>query len=1164
MMKINRFSFRSVVALTAISIFALFMNLPVHASDYTYDSFKKYDQSWNYGRGFSDPALTTDAADGGTVAWAEAYLLDGYVNSYHATKDNYWLDKIVDQTDRLLVNASSLGGTAKGWPSLYSYPMLDNKDFKFAGALGGATEMVLNGGFETASGGVPNNWTRTGGASDVYLSTTEKFAGNQAIAVKYNGSGTPKLTQTITLVPNQEYTLSYYAKTNGYQTGAILSAVDTATGTVIVNSRVTDMEPVVYHPNWERYAYNFTAPTSGSVRLEIALTSNQDTSWIAYFDQISVLASYASAAATIIQNPSFETVNGSDSTLPQSWSRWQGSPATAYRSTLVTDGYDGTASAVIKANGTSWQTLEQTIAYSPNTEYTVKFFAKNNMSSAVGKADIIDENNTTYGSITFQNNAWSAYNFTFTAPSSAGHTLKLRLLQNDYTNNKWITIYDNVNVYPVRQTTPASWELVNGNATLAYRTNQHSPNLNVPWGVVVSNGSTLSPYFTQRLMGFAPGIKHGLSVTAKALNGSTGRVTVYNETTGTEIAHKDFTNNEFQSFVLGFTAPSNASDIVTIRIGLADNVNGHGAVYSNVNAGEYGFYMVHEGMIMNPILNFVKLVQNDASLHTTYLSKANTYKTFITDNLYNKWEPYWQDIDASSGIYKQTNSNVGQSNPGRSLPNNQYLSYAGSLYLLYDVTSDSTYLNRANKMATAFKNKLSTNASGGYQWNYWSNHGSWDNNFWFDNASVYTFVDDLTHSAVALTGAIEAYRHGQVFSQTDMVKFSKTLTDVMWNGSTSPYLISHSLDTTGTYPIHYHSWTPYAGFWGMLAEVNASMKPIISGIVKDPKQSVYFPLTGTVALRWANEHTLLNQGFEYSNPMDTTLPLYWQRWQSTSATAYIDTANSRSGKAGMTVKTNPAAGWQVLEQIVADYEPNTDYTLTFYAKNNATAAKGRVDIVTDTSSSLLATVNFDNGTWTKYTATFRTPAANTEKLKIRLYHQNYAVSGGISYFDDVSLTPSLFHSAIPNGGFEFTELSDHTLPKWWSRGATTAEGSVVVAPAFNYRGSQSLKLETSPAHGVQELMYSWYGYKPSGSYTLKFSASLGAGSTTGGKVIIKDMTAGTNLTSITFTDTGQFYDYSTVFTAPTSFDHELMIIIQHDNPAASGGVIYVDELGITL
>jgi len=1162
-MKINGPKLRIVLALTAISTMMLFLTFPVRASDYTYDSFKKYDQSWNYGRGFSDPALTADAADGGTVAWAQAYLLNGYINSYHVSKDNYWLDKIVDQTDRLLVNASTLGGSAKGWPSLYAYPMLANRDFKFAGAASGATEMVLNGGFETASGGVPDNWTRTGGAADVYVSTTDKFAGNQAIAIKYNGVGTPKLTQTITVAANQEYTLSYYAKTNSYQSGAILRAVDPATGTIIANSRVTDMEPVVYHPNWERYAYNFIAPSSGSVRLEIALTSYQDTSWIAYFDQISLMAASLSTAATIVQNPSFESVNGSDATLPQSWSRWQGSTTTAYRSTLVTDGYDGTASAVIKANGTSWQTLEQTIAYAPNTAYTVKFFAKNNMSSAVGRVDVIDENNVTYGSITFQNIAWSAYNFTFNAPA-AGHTLKLRLLQNDYANNKWITIYDTVNVYPVQQTSSASWELVNGNSTIAYRTNQHSPNSNMPWGVVVSNSSSQSPYFKQRLLGYAAGTKHGLSATAKALSGSTGRVTIYNETIGAEIAHQDFSNNEFQSFVLDFTTPSNASDIVTIRIGLADNVNGHSAVYSNVNVGEYGFYMVHEGMIMNPILNFVKLVQNDSSLHTAYLSKANAYKTFIVDNLYSKWEPNWQEIDASSGIYKQTNSNVGQSNPGRSLANNQYLSYAGSLYLLYDVTSDSTYLNRANKMVAAFKNKLSTNASGGYQWNYWSNHGSWDNNFWFDDASVYSFVDDLTHSAVALTGPIEAYRHGQVFTQSDMVKFSKTFTDVMWNGSASPYLISHSLNTTGAYPIHYHSWTPYAGFWGMLAEVNASIKNILSGIVKDPKQSAYFPLTGTVALRWANENTMLNQGFEYANPADSTLPLYWQRWQSTSATAYIDTANFRSGGAGMTVKTNPAAGWQVLEQSVADYEPNTDYTLTFYAKNNATAAKGRVDIVTDSTSTLLATVNFDSGTWTKYTATFRTPAATTEKLKIRLYHQDYAVSGGISYFDDVSLTPSLFHSAIPNGGFEYTELSDATLPKWWSRGATTLEGNVVVAPAYNYRGTQSLKLETSPASGVQELLYSWYGYKPSGNYTLKFSAALGAGSTTGGKVIVRDETAGTNLATVTFTATGQFYDYSTTFTAPSSYDHELRVIIQHDNPAASGGVIYVDELGITL
>ncbi len=72
--------------------------------------FKDYDNSINEGRGHSE------SADSGRLAWGEAAILHNYVMMYEATKDTYWLDKIVEHVDRFLPLMDDFNGDGYlGW-----------------------------------------------------------------------------------------------------------------------------------------------------------------------------------------------------------------------------------------------------------------------------------------------------------------------------------------------------------------------------------------------------------------------------------------------------------------------------------------------------------------------------------------------------------------------------------------------------------------------------------------------------------------------------------------------------------------------------------------------------------------------------------------------------------------------------------------------------------------------------------------------------------------------------------------------------------------------------------------------------------------------------------------------------------------------------------------
>ena len=90
----------------------------------------------------------------------------------------------------------------------------------------------------------------------------------------------------------------------------------------------------------------------------------------------------------------------------------------------------------------------------------------------------------------------------------------------------------------------------------------------------------------------------------------------------------------------------------------------------------------------------------------------------------------------------------------------------------------------------------------------------------------------------------------------------------------------------------------------------------------------------SIVVEWSRNKTV-NIGFEAVDPDDGSLPSQWLRFDAGSSNVYLDDTDSYSGKYAAAVKTN-GTNWLGLEQKLDEYEPNTEYTVTFYGKTDGT------------------------------------------------------------------------------------------------------------------------------------------------------------------------------------------------------------------------------------
>jgi len=541
-------------------------------------------------------------------------------------------------------------------------------------------------------------------------------------------------------------------------------------------------------------------------------------------------------------------------------------------------------------------------------------------------------------------------------------------------------------------------------STTAFRTNAageyiSSCNSNT-WGFkLVTNGVA-----QQRLMQaltYEPGARYQLSIYAKN-GGSTvhGRAFVYDHTAGALLASVEVASTGWKNYTADFTMPASGHVVKVWLAHYANTPASEWTVFDNVRVAPYYAYHVLDGMIGIPLANFVRLVHSTPALQAAFGGAADDYQEFLDDELIPKWQDSagfygntWVAASATEGYYQEpvtrdTFENGASFSP---LPYNQTFALLEVQNILYDVNANAAYLDRAEKGARHFANRLAVPpGETGYIWYY--------------SALTGAKMEDTSHSNVDMEFITEMHRTGGVFVDSDMDRFTATLLDFMWNGSlTAPELSNHVDGSAGSYcdPNQFsdlmHGWVPYAQFdplvWPIAAKQYAGAIPDHTGALTVSQLILWDPVK------------LVNQGFELPASGDPQLPARWTRLLSSSGTAYRDGANHASGDWGLTLVSN-GTSWQKLSQPWTEYVTGASYTVTFDGKVDTAGANGRVWIYNKTTATTVAAYNFSNTAgWQTHSFTFTAPGT-TQDLEIQLGHQTYTVSGGHASFDNVSIRRS--------------------------------------------------------------------------------------------------------------------------------------------------------------
>lgn len=554
-------------------------------------------------------------------------------------------------------------------------------------------------------------------------------------------------------------------------------------------------------------------------------------------------------------------------------------------------------------------------------------------------------------------------------------------------------------------TLPANWTRSGSTSTTAFRTN--APGAFIPgdacssvtWGVeLITAGATLQRLY-QDIPTYLPNHRYELAFSAKNGGSVAARAFVYDRTTSTVLGSVFASSANWKSYSLEFVMPAAGHDVELWLSHAATTTSGDTMFFDNLRVSPFFAYHVVDGMICTPIAAFVRLVNQNATALSSFQTKANDYQAFLENHVIAKWEDpagfygnTWVSVSATEGYYEEpAGYDTFSSNTSFSpLPHNQSFALLGVQSILYEVNANSAYRQKADKCATFFANLLTTQGSA-YSWKYGTHTGA--------------KIEDASHANVDLEFITSLHRGGHVFTGADLTKFTATLTDYVWDGSTSaPQLHNHVNGTKGSYCTDFDfsremwGWVPLAQFDPMAWYIGAAQ--YAASAPSDPSEAA----TLSELIKW-DPVKLTNQGFELADPADVTLPARWSRVLSTASTAYRDSTNTRRGAYGLTLVAN-GTQWQKLKQPWSDYVGGATYVVTLDAQVDSSGADGRVWIVNETAGTTIASYNITSTAWTTHSFSFTAPANGTDVVSVLLGHRDYTISGGQAHYDNVSIKRS--------------------------------------------------------------------------------------------------------------------------------------------------------------
>ena len=290
--------------------------------------------------------------------------------------------------------------------------------------------LAEHGGFDSAEDfGTGKFWYPEGtNTAEAVRSETEGQNGTGALKLTRDSSGQQAFVYaTVSVVPGEEYTLTYYKKTTA-RLVAYITVRDNGSTTIERQDAVMNE-----YPDWTRMELSFTAPASGKIRIDIGLNAGTGS---ALFDSFSLVSSTETTGSYLF-NGDFEQENHT-----ANWFSVTGDDLTAID---ATGGRNGSAALRLKKSTVT--VYSNRIDVTADTTYSFSLWRKKDAPvqayvqvfefNAAG--NVLQAPPTGRNYLTGKGTAsdWQQYTFTHKTQRETA-TLRLQILANDGDGTAWI------------------------------------------------------------------------------------------------------------------------------------------------------------------------------------------------------------------------------------------------------------------------------------------------------------------------------------------------------------------------------------------------------------------------------------------------------------------------------------------------------------------------------------------------------------------------------------------------------------------------------------------------------------------------------------------------------------------------------------------------------
>lgn len=222
-------------------------------------------------------------------------------------------------------------------------------------------------------------------------------------------------------------------------------------------------------------------------------------------------------------------------------------------------------------------------------------------------------------------------------------------------------------------------------------------------------------------------------------------------------------------------------------------------------------FTVHEGMCAYPVALFIEAALTNEGLQERFADSARRFLEFMNKHFCEKHEQHWLDMGDGAGAYRFMDL-ITDRFPNRIMPHNQYLALARAFLVLKDLPGAHPLMGpRAEAMARYFKRYIRVQDAG-YTWNYWD---------WIEKGEPGgSGIEDTSHGTIDVGFAVDACRRGVVFTEEDMLRFTRTYLDLLWDGSEdNPQLGARIGSKTGKHPAMLHDWVDLCQWDGRIFDL---------------------------------------------------------------------------------------------------------------------------------------------------------------------------------------------------------------------------------------------------------------------------------------------------------------------------------------------------------